>query len=258
MNIAIAVLGALLASVPLLAAGYLLGVRRGIAARDAVRSELARSNDERNTQAQEVRRYQELLAQAERQLAVRPMAQPNSEPLKEQIDTSIKTLLQPLLTRDSQARELRDAVSGLLAPMVERERLGIELSRLDPALSGRGNLSQLLSAIATRAGFSTVLVSDNNGLPMGESDGAKQIDMLCATLGLLLNMVDRISSSGGSAPLAVVLRDADNQVALHRLFKVEGLRYVLTAISSGSFLSPDTLDPTLARIERVLMAKAPG
>lgn len=259
MNIVIAAVGALLAAIPLLLAGYLFGVRRGVSARDGLRAELARREIEQAAQAQELKQARAALRQAEEKLAEKLATRggtSSEEPLKEQIDSAMKNLLQPLLARDLQARELKEAVNGLLGPIVERERLGLELARLDPNLSGRGGLSQLLGTMATRAGFSTVLVTDNNGLPMGQNDGAKDVDMLCATLGLLLNMVDRITSSGSASPLAVVLRDSENQVALHRLFKVEGQRYVLTAVASGGLLTPDILDPTIARIERVLSSRS--
>jgi hypothetical protein len=247
---------AVVSAIPVLIAGYLIGVRRGVAARDALRAALLRLEAEQASGKEELRRNQELLLQAQREMAAAPASTSTKGPLAEQIDSSLKKLLQPLLTRDLHVRELSETVSGLLGPIVERERLGLELARLDPSLSSRGALSQLLSAVAKRAGFSTVLITDNNGLPMAQSEGAKQTEMLCATLGLLLNMVDRISSNGSSHPLAVVLRDSDNQIALHRLFKVEGQRYVLTAIASGGLLPPDILDPVLARIERALVGKS--
>jgi hypothetical protein len=260
MNPGIAIIGAVIAALPVVIAGYLLGIRRGAAAREALRRDWVESQTTLAACRRELLQSQNLLQHANEQLAARPAVAGGTEMVKErllkdqkdQIDSSLTNLLKPLLSRDLQTRELRDAVNDLLGPIVERERLGLELARLDPGLNGQGGLSHLLSNMAMRAGFSTVLVTDNNGLPMGQSDGAKRVEMLCATLGMILNMVDRIANSGGSNPLAVVLRDADNQVAIHRLFKVEGQRYVLTAIASGSFLSPDVLDPTLPRIERVL------
>jgi hypothetical protein len=191
-------------------------------------------------------------------MAAMPLGGRDDEPLKNQIDESIKRLLEPMLEHDLQTRELRDAVNGLLRPMVERERLGLELTRLDANLSGRSGLSQLLSTMAKRAGFSTVLVTDNSGLPLAESDGAKDVDVLGASIGLLLNLIDRIACNGAPAPQAVVLRDSDNRIALHRVFKVDGQRYVLTAITSGNFLPPDVLDPALTRIEQVLANHALG
>jgi hypothetical protein len=259
MNLVISIFGALLAAIPLVLAGYLIGVRRGAETRTALRSELAQLQATLAACEGELRRYQELLLAAQQQMASRsPESEAGAakgEPLKSQIDASIRNVLQPLLAREQQTRELRDAVNGLLGPMVERERLGLELARLD-AGSGKGGLAPLLTAMAKRAGFSTVLVTDDNGLPMGQNDGAKQVELLSATLGMILHMVDRISRAGGSIPLAVVLRDTENQVALHRMFKVDNRRYVVTATAAGGLLTPDLLDPTLARIERVLTTRS--
>jgi hypothetical protein len=258
MNLGIVVIVALVAAISFLASGYLIGLQRGKAARDRIRAELAHLGREKEPLAQQLQEAQVLLNQRSVQLAALQQGGRDDEPLRSQIDKSITRLLEPLLEHDLQTRELRDAVNGLLRPMVERERLGLELTRLDANLSGRSGLSQLLSTMAKRAGFSTVLVTDNSGLPLAESEGAKEVDVLGASIGLLLNLIDRIATNGGAAPLAVVLRDNDNRIALHRFFKVDGQRYVLTAVTSGNFLPPDVLDPALTRIEQVLTRHALG
>lgn len=258
MNLGIVVIVALVAATSFLSAGYLLGLQRGKAVRDGMRVELAHLDREKEPRERQLHEAQLLLNQSAVQMAELQQGGRDDEPLKNQIDQSIRRLLEPLLEHDLQTRELRDAVNGLLRPMVERERLGLELTRLDANLSGRSGLSQLLSTMAKRAGFSTVLVTDNSGLPLAESDGSKDVDVLCASNGLLLNLIDRIASNGGPAPLAVVLKDNDNRIALHRIFKVDGQRYVLTAITSGNFLPPDVLDPALTRIEQVLTHHALG
>jgi hypothetical protein len=258
MNLGLALLLAFAAAGLWVAVGYLVGVRRGRSARDGLRAELLSATAARSSGEKELLQTRALLDEARAQLVAHPGAVASAEPIKDQIDGAVKALLQPLLARDLHTRELHDAINGLLGPMVERERLGLELTRLDASLKGNVGLSQLLSTMARRAGFSTVLVTDNNGLPMGQNEGAQHVEVLGASLGLLLTMVDRIAANGAPAPLAVVMRDAENHIAVHRMFKVEGQRYVLTAITSGSFLSPDTLDPTLARIERVLTTKSLG
>jgi hypothetical protein len=255
MNVGFSVLLALTALGCFTAVGYLWGVHLGRDAREQMRAELLRVGTERARCEEQLSQAQLMLQEAQGQLADHTQAGASAEPLKSQIHDSMKELLKPILARESQARELRDAVNGLLAPMVERERLGLELTRLGPHQAGATSLSSLLDAMAKRAGFSTVLLTDNSGLPMGQSEGAQHVEMLCASLGLLLNMVDRIATNGCAPPLAVVLRDADNRIALHRMFNVEGQRYVLTAVSSGSFLPADILDPTLSRIERTLIGE---
>lgn len=206
--------------------GYLTGLRRGRIERGNLRIELKRT-------------------------AIR-LAQ-----LDQQVRDSSQSF-DRLKAHDLQSRELKEALDGLLRPMVERERLGFELTRLDGNFSGRTGLSRLLTAIAQRAGFASVLITDNNGLPLAQNDGAPSADMLTASVGLLLGLVERIRSNGAPAPIAVVLRDSDNGVAVHRFFRVDERQYVLTAVASGSFLSPDVLDPTLARIERLMSDRSSG
>lgn len=155
---------------------------------------------------------------------------------------------------DGAARELRAQMDGLLRPMAERERLGLELTRLDQDLATHAGLPRLLSSIASRAGFSTVLITDDAGLPLAVNEGARDAELLGASASLLLTLVDRVVQHGAPAPLGAVLRDSENKNVLHRIFRVGHERYVLTAVASGGFLPPDVLDPTLVRIERLLTA----
>ncbi len=243
---------AIIAAIAFSLGGYLLGLRREQAERVKLRAELKLALAGRSQLEQQLRTSSQSLAQLKNQLGVAQSTDPNGAPLRDHIDNSIRSVLEPVLKRDLQSRELHDAINGLLRPMVEREKLGIELTRLDGNFSGRAGLSQLLTTIAKRAGFSTVLITDNSGLPVAQNDGPQSVDMLVANVGLLLGLTERIISNGAPAPLAVVLRDSDNGLSVHRFFRVEDRRYVLTAITSGSFMSPDVLDPTLARIERVM------
>ncbi len=257
MNLLGLLLLALVAATAFVAFGYLVGARRGLAARAALRADVSRAASAEAQLGAEVRAMQGRLEAASQELIALRRAGSSSdskppEALRGQIDATLRALLGPLLERDSEARELREAVSGLLRPMVERERLGLELTRLDADLVGRAGLPAILTAVATRGGFSTVLISDDNGLPLATNEGARNTDLLGASTSLLLTLVDRIARDGGAAPFSAVLRDTDNRLVLHRIFRVGQGRYVLTAVGSGAFLSPDVLDPTLARIERVL------
>jgi hypothetical protein len=264
---------ALVAAGLCLAGGYLFGVRRGTAARETLRRHLAGRSDElQATRAESQAMRTELqvarieaqdlrseLAGARVDLArPRPTEAPGRDPkvVREQIDDALKTLLGPLLERDTEARNLRETVQGLLGPMVERERLGLAFSQLDRDVQTRGGLPRLLSLIAERGGFMTVLISDAEGLPLATNDTCENSETLAATTSLLLTLADRIAQSGDPPPIAAVLRDEDNRIVLHRLFRVGEERYVLTAVSKGLFLPPDVLDPSLVQIERILAGQA--
>jgi hypothetical protein len=178
------------------------------------------------------------------------------EVLRAQIDAALKGLLGPLLERDAEARNLRETVQGLLGPMVERERLGLVFSQLNGEAQTRGELPRLLTLIAERGGFATVLLSDAEGLPLATNDTRENPETLAATTSLLLTLADRIAQGGDPPPIAAALRDEDNRVVLHRIFHVGHERYVLTAVNKGVFLPPDVLDPTLVQIERLLAEQA--
>lgn len=186
------------------------------------------------------------------ELASRPRADRDPQLIKAQIDDTLRTLMGPLLQREADARGLREQVQGLLGPMVERERLGLEFARLNREATTRGDLPHLLSMIAQRGGFSTVLLSDAEGLTLASNSGTENPEVLSATTSLLLTLADRIAQGGDPPPIAAALRDEDNRVVLHRIFRVREERYVLTAVNKGLFLPPDVLDPTLVQLERLL------
>lgn len=250
-----------------LSGGYLVGVRRGMAAREALRRHLNGRHDELaalRTEAQGLRtevqvgrlEIQDLRSEL---MGAQASAQGRTSEVpafRAQIDDALRTLLGPLLERDAEARGLRETVQGLLGPMVERERLGLAISQLDRGLHSRGELPRLLTLIAERGGFATVLLSDAEGLPLASNDTREDPEQLAATTSLLLTLADRITQAGDPPPIAAVLRDEDNRVVLHRLFRVGDERYVLTAVTKGLFLPPDVLDPSLVQIERLLAVHA--
>jgi len=57
-----------------------------------------------------------------------------------------------------------------------------------------------------------------------------------------------VQQAGDPIPTAVLVRDAANQLALHRIFSLGGERYIVTAISTGGEVSVDALDAALAVI----------
>lgn len=296
------VVSALVAAALCLSGGYFLGVRRGLAARDALRRHLAARSDEAHAaraeavamrtelqvarlEAQDVRAEltgaraevqslaleaaratrqadsdREALEATRRELSearrLSALAHQGPEVLRAQIDGALKGLLGPLLERDAEARSLRETVQGLLGPMVERERLGLVFSQLNGEAQTRGELPRLLTLIAERGGFATVLLSDAEGLPLATNDTRENPETLAATTSLLLTLADRIAQGGDPPPIAAALRDEDNRVVLHRIFHVGPERYVLTAVNKGVFLPPDVLDPTLVQIERLLAEQA--
>lgn len=171
--------------------------------------------------------------------------------LREEIHQSIA----PLLQQDRESKDIRVMVRDMLGPLMQKERRAQGLTKL--AIVGRTSrqhLPRLLETVATRGGFSAVLLSDEMGLPLAASAGARDADVLAGVSSLILTLADRISKAGGPMPLAVLLRDAANQRILHRIFVVGNERYLVTAVSRGEDLTTDALDPALTALEDVLAA----
>jgi len=173
------------------------------------------------------------------------------EVLREEIHQSIA----PLLQQDRESKDVRAMVRDMLGPLMQKEKRAQGLTKLAVAgRTGRQHLPRLLETVAMRGGFSAVLLSDEMGLPLAASAGARDADVLAGVSSLILTLADRVSKAGGPMPLAVLLRDAANQRILHRIFQIGDERYLVTAVSRGEEITTDALDPALGALEDVLAA----
>lgn len=149
---------------------------------------------------------------------------------------------------------LRAAIQNVLTPLVQRDQLSYDMSHLEGGDGQQRNLTALLDQMADKGAFSGVLLSDDQGWPLATSTHTANPDRLGATSSLLLLLADRMDSDGSSAPRALMVYDAADMTTLCRVFKVGDQRLVLTAVSSGGKMSPEVLDPVLARLNRALLA----
>ncbi len=194
----VAIITGLAASILLLAAGYLIGLRQGAGERDRLR-ELAARHD-------------------------------GVDPAKE--------------------GALRTAIQEVLAPLVERERVSLDLARV-PSSERRHGLGPLLDAIASIGGFTAVVLSNDQGLPLAASPAEADQDRLLAAAARLFVVADQIAGMRG--PLSVLIRDANDATTLCRMFRVRDQRLFLTAASNDPRLASSALDPALVRIESALV-----
>ncbi|MGH1341652.1 MAG: hypothetical protein ACRBN8_08890 [Nannocystales bacterium] len=177
----------------------------------------------------------------------------------EQLDAlrrEVQHTLAPLLEKDRKSEGLHKMMLDVLGPLMEKERRAHGLTLVSPNRRSRHELPKLLDTLAQRGGFATVLLSDEMGLPLAASAAARDADVLAGVSSLVFSLTDRVVRSGGPAPLAVLLRDASNQRILHRIFSVDGERYLVTAVSRGGTLTTDALDPALAALEDILGTQA--
>ena len=151
-----------------------------------------------------------------------------------------------------QDRSLRTTIQHVLAPLVDRERISLDLSQFAGSVGQRRDLVPLLDKVATVGRFKTVLLANEEGLPLAANSAAVHLEQLAAASTRLALVADQIAGEHGVAPLSVMLRDASDATTLCRVFRVQDQKLTLTAVSSDSRLASVALDPALAKIEMAL------
>ncbi len=149
---------------------------------------------------------------------------------------------------------LRAALQEILSPLVTRERLSYEMSRLESGAGQQRNLASVLDQMADKGNFSSVLLSDAQGWRIAASTATTDPERLGATASLLLLLADRIARDGSPAPLSLMLYDTGNTTTLCRLFSVNNQRMTLTVVANGSELTPAAIDPALVKLNAMLIS----
>lgn len=211
----ITLLVGLLAASTLVLAGWLFGVRRGRADREALRHVVF-------DQAEELKALREENGQ--------------------------------LASRSDQT--LRATLQEVIAPLVQRDQLSADLARLDAGEGRRRDLGLLLDRIADVGNFSTVVICDEEGLPLATNDKAIDVDRRAADVSLVMLLADRMGSGERARPMSVMIHDEANSTTLCRLFHVQDRRLALSAVSSGARLTPTALDPALVKVTSLLTPSA--
>jgi len=155
-----------------------------------------------------------------------------------------------------QDRSLRTTIQHVLAPLVERERISLDLAQFAGSVGQRRDLVPLLDKVAAVGRFETVLLANEEGLPLAANSAAVHLERLAAASTRLALVADQIAGEHGVAPLSVMLRDASDATTLCRVFRVQDQKLTLTAVSSDSRLASVALDPALAKIEMALWTPA--
>ena len=161
-------------------------------------------------------------------------------------------ILQGWKQRNASALDAKSTIEQALAPLVERERLSLDLARVGSD-GERRDLSPLLEQVASVGNFGSVLLSNEDGLVVASAGTAPDFDAMAAATARLTGVADQFAARRGGA-LAVVIRDAADSTTLCRLFTTHGQRMALTATSNDTRLAAVALDPALAKIETALAA----
>lgn len=231
----------------LLCAGYLLGSHRGVSAREKLREQGLRQTYELQNLRSLVTREDD---RAESK-ALREALGRMSEALMRQGD-ALQRIVEPLLHRDTEVESLRTMVQQVLKPLAHREQLAFDLSNLPVPVGQRSELTNLLDRIADAGHFETVVLVNDEGLPLAASTRARDLERLAALSSLLVVFAERLSRNDAPAPLSIVMHDETNTEALCRLFSVGEQRLLLVAVAMGLPLTPTALDAALPKVSSIL------
>jgi hypothetical protein len=167
-----------------------------------------------------------------------------------QLREEIQRLNRPV-DRHAEDARLKRVVADAIRPITEHVQLGAALANVDSG-TGRADLNGLLDAVARKAGFSSVLLSDASGLLLAANRAAVEPELRAGISSLLVTLNEQFIKADQPAPRAVVIHDAANQIAVSRIFTVDGACYLLTAVTSGREVPPTVLDPVLEKIESLM------
>ncbi len=177
---------------------------------------------------------------------------PASNGTSTELITNISEQIVPLAQGMQRTEKLQTDLQKQMQSLIAKDHVTTALDSLTATLAETSDLPAALTLIADAAGFGTVVLSDDVGLPIATNSGGKDADIHAGLSSLVLTFIDRVASNGLPAPLAAVLRDEANQVVIHRVFAVGRDRYVLTAVATGKLLAPEALDSTLQSLARII------
>ena len=231
----------------LILTGYLLGVKRGTLARKRLRAQLVQLVHEQRRLRAQVAQY---VKDDSDTLVVRKDLIRMTRAVLRQNDM-VHRMMGPLNKRDAEIDSLRTFVEQALTPLTQRDQLAYELSTVSTKAGDRSNLVLLLDQIAEKGQFWGVSLHDEQGLLLAASRNSKNPDRQTALSALVLVFSERIARDG-PAPLSLLVHDEANMATLCRIFKVGEQQLLLSAVATGSQLTPTALDPALAKVDSVL------
>jgi|GEM_PF-1539620 len=154
------------------------------------------------------------------------------------------------LHRVLEAVQAHEKLEELLEPIAVREKLGLELSRVEYSL--QNSLNTLFEETAKIPGLERLVLSDESGLLLTASGGhSSKLEALAGSSSLLFVLSDRFKRVGIPSPNAFVAHD-DKNATLYRIFSVDGARYMLSVISSNPNMSPSMFDGIVHKLQSLL------
>lgn len=242
-----------LASAALLVfSGYVLGAKQGMQKRQLLRQQTRMFRQQNHINREEIKQLREQVNEYKRR------DNTHKDDVGEKIEAvlaqgdALREMVEPLIQRDAEFQNFHMTLQQTLHSLAQGEQSDFDLSDLTVNSKHRSELTGLLDQMAKKANLTTVLLSDEAGLPLATNSNATQADRMTAVSSPILLLCERISRSDAPAPLSVVIYDESNTQTLCRIFQVNDQKLYLIAQSVGVRLSPTALDAALPKVDRLL------
>jgi hypothetical protein len=164
----------------------------------------------------------------------------------------LRQMVEPLIKRETEFQNFYMSVQQTLNTLMQPEQSHFDLSDLTINSKHRSELTRLLDQMAEKARLTTVMISDEAGLPLAFNSHATQTDRMAALSSLIVLLSERISRNNAPAPLSVIIYDEANTQTLCRIFQVNQQKLFLIAQSVGVHLTPTSLDAALPKVDSLL------
>lgn len=151
---------------------------------------------------------------------------------------------------------MQSMIEQMLRPLVERERISRDLAKFTISQGERRDLTRLLDRVASVGHFETMLLSNEEGLPLASNSIAGNSERLAASMARVALVMDQAGDRDGPLPTAFLLRDSADVMTLCRIFHVNGQRLLLTARSKDLRLTTADLDAAASKVEAALSINA--
>lgn len=168
---------------------------------------------------------------------------------------NLNTVVKPLAEWESQIEKLDDAVREMKKSASAGNKES-KLKDLKTSVEHRSNITDLMDEIIIKANFESILLSDDQGLPLAGNSEINDLDTLAAISAFALIFCDRFTRDGFVAPLSLMTHDPEGREMLFRVFYIENQRFVLTSVSKGLMLTSNSLDPALTKVADILLSNA--
>jgi hypothetical protein len=156
--------------------------------------------------------------------------------------------------RERLAGELRGLDARIGRP--ERERISRDLAKFSVSQGEKRDLTRLLDRIASVGRLETVLLSNEEGLPLASNTEAGNTERLAASLARIALAIDQTIDRDGAAPRAFLLCDRADELTFCRAFHVNGQRLFFTVVSNDLPLTAADVDSAISKIEAALTINA--